>query len=127
MSNREQSRKLGAASPSKRVRDTRVVEPAYGFSAHPACALSRPRRSTARNLQRERFGKLWWGRAMKATKPTPMPHLLSIATVAVVLGVSGKTVRRMVRDRQLPSHRVGRQIRISQADLGAFLVRSRSV
>jgi excisionase family DNA binding protein len=70
---------------------------------------------------------LWWGYAMKASKPTPIPHLLSIATVAVWLGVSGKTVRRMIRDRQLPSHRIGRQIRISQADLVAFLVRSRSV
>ncbi len=64
---------------------------------------------------------------MKATKPTPMPQLLSIATVAVVLSVSEKTVRRLIGDRQLPSHRIGRQIRISQAELAAFLVRSRSV
>jgi excisionase family DNA binding protein len=64
---------------------------------------------------------------MNTSKPTRIPHLLSVATVAVWLGVSRKTVRRMIRDRQLPSHRIGRQIRISHADLVAFLARSRSV
>jgi excisionase family DNA binding protein len=63
---------------------------------------------------------------MKAPIPSPLPLLLSIAAVALHLGVSVKTVRRLVHDGRLPSLRVGRQIRISEIDLAAFLVRSRA-
>jgi excisionase family DNA binding protein len=54
-----------------------------------------------------------------------IPRLLSIAMVATHLGVSAKTVRRLIKDGQLPSHRVGRQIRISETDLGVFIAGSR--
>jgi excisionase family DNA binding protein len=63
---------------------------------------------------------------MKASKPIAIPRLMSVATVAVALGVSSKTVRRLIQDGRLPSHRVGRQIRISEADFAAFVARSRS-
>ena len=62
---------------------------------------------------------------MSLPKPTPVPRLLSIATVALHLDVSQKTVRRPVDDGQLPVHRVGRQVRVSEADLAAFIARSR--
>jgi excisionase family DNA binding protein len=62
---------------------------------------------------------------MKAN-PNATPRLLSVAMVATPLGVSTKTVRRLIQDRQLPSHRIGRQIRISETDLVAFIARSRS-
>jgi excisionase family DNA binding protein len=51
---------------------------------------------------------------------------MSVATVAFHLGVSEKTVRRLIDDGQLPTHRVGRLIRISETDLAAFIARSRS-
>jgi excisionase family DNA binding protein len=54
------------------------------------------------------------------------PSLLPVAAVALRLGVSEKTVRRLVQDRRLPSHRVGRQIRISEEDLAVFLAHSRT-
>jgi excisionase family DNA binding protein len=64
------------------------------------------------------------------TSPTPrvnaIPRFLSVTIVATHLGVSTKTVRRLVKDGQLPSHRVGRQIRISEPDLALFITRSRS-
>jgi excisionase family DNA binding protein len=63
---------------------------------------------------------------MRGLKPTSIPRLLSIAAVALHLGLSEKTVRRLIQDGQLPSHRVGRQIRISEMDLAAFLLRSRT-
>jgi excisionase family DNA binding protein len=62
---------------------------------------------------------------MSLPKPAPVPRLLSIATVALHLDVSQKTVRRLVEDGQLPVHRVGRQIRVSEPDLAAFIARSR--
>jgi len=64
---------------------------------------------------------------MTAPKPTPTPRLLSVATVALRLAVSEKTIRRLVQDGRLLSHRVGRQIRISESDLATFLAQSRSV
>jgi excisionase family DNA binding protein len=51
--------------------------------------------------------------------------LLSIATVAHHLDVSQKTVRRLIKDGHLAIHRIRRQIRISEADLVAFIARSR--
>jgi excisionase family DNA binding protein len=62
---------------------------------------------------------------VSSPKPTPIPRLLSIATVALHLDVSQKTVRRAVDDGQLAVHRVGRQLRISEADLAAYIARSR--
>ena len=55
------------------------------------------------------------------------PRLLSIAEVARYLGVSEKTIRRLLRDGLLRSYRVGRQLRISQEDLTAYLAQARFV
>jgi excisionase family DNA binding protein len=61
----------------------------------------------------------------RAAKPSVLPPLLSVNKVAVQLDVSEKTVRRLIADRQLPVCRVGRQLRISETDLAAFIARSR--
>ncbi len=66
------------------------------------------------------------GYVMKPPIPTPIPRLLSITAVALHLGVSDKTVRRLVHHGRLPSLRIGRQIRISELDLVAFLAHTRS-
>jgi len=46
--------------------------------------------------------------------------LLSISAVAKRLDVSTRTVRRLIDDRSIAIHRIGRQIRISEADLAAY-------
>ena len=62
----------------------------------------------------------------KGTDPRPgLPHLLSVESVAELLDVSTKTVRRWIDQKLLPVHRLGRQLRISEPDLAAFLVRAR--
>jgi len=58
-------------------------------------------------------------------KANAVPRLLSVAAVALHLGVSEKTVRRLIQSGKLPSLRVGRQIRVSEPDLAAFIARSR--
>jgi excisionase family DNA binding protein len=50
---------------------------------------------------------------------------LSIASAAPVLGVSVFTLRRWIRERRLPYHRVGRRIVLDRRDLEAFLRRCR--
>jgi excisionase family DNA binding protein len=52
---------------------------------------------------------------------------LSVDTIARELDVSTKTVRRWISTERLSTHRLGRQIRISEADLLAFIAQSRSV
>jgi excisionase family DNA binding protein len=51
-------------------------------------------------------------------------RLLTVAEVAVGLGVSAKTVRRLIVSKAIVIHRIGRQIRISEADLAVY-IRSR--
>jgi excisionase family DNA binding protein len=54
----------------------------------------------------------------------PAPKLISIEKTAEFLDVSPSTVRRLVSSRQLKAHKVGGQIRISMADLLAFIDQS---
>jgi excisionase family DNA binding protein len=49
------------------------------------------------------------------------PLLFSIPEVAACLKVDPKTVRRWIDRGELPVHRLGRQIRISEPDLMAFV------
>ena len=60
-------------------------------------------------------------------KPRDRFQFYSIETVAEHLKVSTKTVRRWIAAGDLAVHRLGRQLRISDADLAAFLARNRSV
>ena len=52
-------------------------------------------------------------------------RLLTIRDVADLAGVSIMTVRRWIYEHDLPIHRLGRLVRISQADLAAFLADKR--
>ncbi len=47
--------------------------------------------------------------------------LLSILDVAKRLGVSGKTVRRLIKNKAIAIHRIGPQIRISETDLALYV------
>ncbi len=56
----------------------------------------------------------------------PRDVLLKISEVARRLDVSDKTVRRWIERGELPVHKLGHSIRISEADLSAFLAQRRS-
>jgi excisionase family DNA binding protein len=57
--------------------------------------------------------------------PPDTQQLLTLREVADDLKVSVDRVRRLVWSRELEAHRVGGQLRISTADLAAFLYRCR--
>jgi excisionase family DNA binding protein len=69
-------------------------------------------------------------RIMKV-RPQPAPAsvapLHDVATVASRLDVSEKTVRRMIDRGELPAHRVGRLLRISDGDLADYLRERRTI
>jgi excisionase family DNA binding protein len=56
-----------------------------------------------------------------------LARLQDVAGVASRLGVSEKTVRRMIDRAELPAHRVGRLLRVSEADLAEYLSGRRTV
>ena len=59
---------------------------------------------------------------MSATsRPSPPFSLLSVAQVAQRLVVSTKSVRRLIDRGELPVHRIGNLLRISEVDLELFL------
>jgi excisionase family DNA binding protein len=57
----------------------------------------------------------------------PLTRLRTIDEAAELLNVSPRTVRRLIESGALPVHRLGRLVRIADADLAAFLAASRSV
>jgi excisionase family DNA binding protein len=61
----------------------------------------------------------------RSRKPSALPLLYSVGMVAEMLNVSPRTVRRWISAGLLPVHRLGRQLRISDPDLVAFVARSR--
>lgn len=60
-----------------------------------------------------------------AAPPSRIPPLLAIPATAEKLGVSVRTVRRMIDAGDLHVHRLGRSIRVSEEDRELFLLRSR--
>jgi len=46
---------------------------------------------------------------------------LAVSEVAELLQVSSKTVRRWIARQELRTHRLGRQLRMAEEDLAAFL------
>jgi len=57
------------------------------------------------------------------TRPNPIPLFLAVGEIAERLRVSTKTVRRWIERGELRAHRLGRQLRVSDQDLSAFLHR----
>lgn len=53
------------------------------------------------------------------------PRMLGVAAVATLLEISTKTVRRWIQRGELRVHDLGRQLRISEDDLVAFLSQRR--
>ena len=61
------------------------------------------------------------------TSPSGAAALLTIQEVADRLHLSTKTIRRMIADGRLPSHRIGRSIREQPGDLAALIHLSRAM
>jgi excisionase family DNA binding protein len=58
--------------------------------------------------------------------PSPaLPRLLTVDATADALGLSAKSIRRMIDRGDLPVHRLGRAIRIAEHDVIAYLARTR--
>lgn len=55
-----------------------------------------------------------------------LPQLHQVDEVARMLGVSRRRVYELTSTNALPHYRIGRSLRVSQADLLVFLARSRS-
>ena len=58
---------------------------------------------------------------MMTGNPSEIGVLRTLPQAAELLQVSTKTVRRMIKSGALRCHYVGRQIRFTEADIGAFL------
>jgi excisionase family DNA binding protein len=58
--------------------------------------------------------------------PEPNERFLSVAIVADRLELSEKTVRRAIASGDLPAHRVGKLIRVSEGDFRAYFTQRRS-
>ena len=56
----------------------------------------------------------------------PSMRLLGITEVAARLDVSVKTVRRAIARGDLPSHRLGKLLRVSETDLDEYITSRRS-
>ena len=58
---------------------------------------------------------------MKPTSPSAgQSRLLSVCEIADNLGLSQKTIRRFIAGGDLVAYRVGRSVRVSEADLETF-------
>jgi excisionase family DNA binding protein len=57
----------------------------------------------------------------------PITKLRTIGETAELLNVSTRTVRRAIESGALPVHRLGRSVRVAEADLAVFLAANRSV
>ena len=58
-------------------------------------------------------------------RPRVAPPLLTVRATADRLQVAEKTVRRLITAGELPTHRIGGCVRVSEDDLLVFLARAR--
>jgi excisionase family DNA binding protein len=52
-------------------------------------------------------------------------RLLTVEQAAAALNVSPRFIRRLIFERRIAVHRLGRHVRLSQRDLSAFIERAR--
>ena len=64
---------------------------------------------------------------MKHERQPPSPKLLRIPQVAEGLGVSARTVRRLIARHELVACRLGRSVRVHPDDLATYVDRKRGL
>jgi excisionase family DNA binding protein len=64
------------------------------------------------------------GNERAPASPDPGERFLGVAEVALKLDVSEKTVRRKIASGDLPAHRVGKLIRVSERAVAVYLARA---
>jgi excisionase family DNA binding protein len=57
--------------------------------------------------------------------PAPSAPLIDIEQAATRLGVSVRFMRRLVDERRIPFHKIGKYVRFDPADLDRFAMRGR--
>jgi excisionase family DNA binding protein len=60
-----------------------------------------------------------------AAAPAALGQLLTISEAAVRIGMSVRYVRRLVSERRIAFHRLGRSIRLAESDLAAHVAAAR--
>jgi excisionase family DNA binding protein len=58
-------------------------------------------------------------------RPIPSAPLIDIDQVAARLGVTPRFVRRLVDERRIPFHKIGKFVRFDPADIDSYIVRGR--
>jgi excisionase family DNA binding protein len=58
--------------------------------------------------------------------PKPIARFYTVAQIAKLLEVSTRTVRRWIADGEMRHYRFGRQVRISESDVRAFVEEGRT-
>jgi excisionase family DNA binding protein len=77
----------------------------------------RPRRPGGRGVLIDKTS----GTAKTSTTRNPALRFFTIKYTAQCIGVSTKTVGRHIKSGALPAHKIGKLVRISEADLAGFL------
>jgi excisionase family DNA binding protein len=77
-----------------------------------------PQRTTSRSASRT---------TCTGTRGRPVAQLLTVDETAALFNTSTRTVRRLIDSGALPVHRLGRSVRISDADIATFLAANRNV
>ena len=57
----------------------------------------------------------------------PMVRFYTVVQVATLIEVSTRTVRRWIAEGDLLAHRFGRQVRVAESDLRAFVEKGRTI
>ena len=60
-----------------------------------------------------------------STRARTAPRLLTVRAIADLLQVAEKTIRRLIAAGELPAHRIGGCVRVSEDDLLVFLSMAR--
>ena len=59
------------------------------------------------------------------SRAEPTPALIGVADVAELLGTSERFVRRLVAERRVPFHKVGKYVRFDPVDIELYLAAQR--
>ena len=85
------------------------------------------RHPRSRRLRRKRPSSKGPAQTIGIKPVRPFAKLRTIDETAELLNTSTRTIRRFIDSGALPVHRLGRSVRISDADIAAFLAATRSV